>query len=192
MSDKYDIIIIGGGNAGFGVSQIAHAAGKSIAFIESDEFGGTCPNRGCTPKKVLVAAAHAMHEIEIAHTRGIEVGEAKLHWSTLMDRKSSMIDFIPGAMEETAAKRGAIYKGKAKFIGANSLLISIPGEDDVEIEADNIVIATGSMTRPLTIPGAEYLTTSDDVLSEKQQPKDVIFIGGGVIAMEFSHMPWPV
>ena len=183
MSDKYDIIIIGGGNAGFGVSQIAHPAGKSIAFIESDEFGGTCPNRGCTPKKVLVAAAHAMHEIEIAHTHGIEVGEAKLHWSTLIDRKSDMIDFIPGAMEDTAKGRGTVYKGKAKFVGPNT--VEVNGQ---MLEADNIVIATGSITRPLSIPGAEYLITSDDVLSEREQPNDVVFIGGGVIAMEFSHV----
>ena len=183
MSDKYDIIIIGGGNAGFGVSQIAHSAGKSIAFIESDEFGGTCPNRGCTPKKVLVAAAHAMHEIEIAHTHGIEVGEAKLHWPTLMDRKSAMIDFIPGAMEDTAKGRGTVYKGKAKFVGPNT--VEVNGQI---IEADNIVIATGSITRPLSIPGAEYLITSDDVLSEREQPNEVVFIGGGVIAMEFSHV----
>ena len=117
MSDRYDIVIIGGGNAGFGVSQIAHAAGKSIAFIESDQFGGTCPNRGCTPKKVLVAAAHAMHEIEIAHHNGIEVGPAKLDWTALIDRKSDMIDFIPAAMEDTAKGRGTVYKGKAKFLG---------------------------------------------------------------------------
>ncbi|MEO1142931.1 MAG: FAD-dependent oxidoreductase, partial [Pseudomonadota bacterium] len=63
---KFDIIIIGGGNAGFGVSAVANEAGKSVAFIEERDFGGTCPNRGCTPKKVLVAAAHAMHEIENA------------------------------------------------------------------------------------------------------------------------------
>ncbi|MFB3059428.1 MAG: FAD-dependent oxidoreductase, partial [Gammaproteobacteria bacterium] len=119
MSDHYDIVIIGGGNAGFGVSQIAHAAGKSIAFIESDQFGGTCPNRGCTPKKVLVAAAHAMHEIEIAHHHGIEVGPAKLDWTALIDRKSDMIDFIPAAMEDTAKGRGTVYKGKAKFLGPN-------------------------------------------------------------------------
>jgi glutathione reductase (NADPH) len=66
MAEKYDIIILGGGNAGFGVSAIAHDAGKTIAFVEERDFGGTCPNRGCTPKKVLVAAAHALHEIAIA------------------------------------------------------------------------------------------------------------------------------
>ena len=56
MSEKYDVIIIGGGNAGFAVSAVVHEAGKSIAFVEEWDFGGTCPNRGCTPKKVLVAA----------------------------------------------------------------------------------------------------------------------------------------
>ena len=180
---KYDIIIIGGGNAGFGVSQIAHPTGKSIAFVEPAEFGGTCPNRGCTPKKVLVAAAQALHEIEIAHNHGIEVGEAKLNWSKLIGRKNDLIGFIPGAMEDTAKKRGDVYRGKAKFISTN--LIDIDGQ---EIEGANIVVATGSKTRPLSIPGAEYLITSDEVLSEQSQPEEVIFIGGGVIAMEFSHV----
>jgi glutathione reductase (NADPH) len=183
MPDRYDIVILGAGNAGFGVSQIAHAAGKSIAFVEADEFGGTCPNRGCTPKKVLVAAAQALHEIEIAHVHGIEVGPAKLDWAKLIDRKSDMIDFIPGAMEDTAKGRGDVYKGKARFVGANAIEV-----DGTRIEADNFVIATGSITRPLSIPGAEHLITSDDVLSQRELPDEVVFIGGGVIAMEFSHV----
>ena len=183
MSHKFDIVIIGAGNAGFGVSQIAQAAGKSIAFVESDEFGGTCPNRGCTPKKVLVAAAHAMHEIELAHEHGIEVGPARLDWPKLIERKRNMIDFIPGAMEETARSRGQVFKGKGHFVDSNAIEV-----DGVRIEADNFVIATGSITRPLSIPGAELMITSDEVLSENNLPDEVVFIGGGVIAMEFSHV----
>jgi glutathione reductase (NADPH) len=183
MTDRYDIVILGAGNAGFGVSQIAHAAGKSIAFVEAGEFGGTCPNRGCTPKKVLVAAAQALHEIELAPQHGIEIGSARLDWAKLIDRKNEMIDFIPGAMEDTAKSRGTIYKGKASFVDANAIEVN-----GTRIEADNFVIATGSMTRPLSIPGAEYLITSDDVLSERELPEEVVFIGGGVIAMEFSHV----
>jgi len=183
VSQKFDIIILGAGNAGFGVSQIAHAAGKSIAFVESGDFGGTCPNRGCTPKKVLVAAAHALHEIELAPQHGIEVGPARLDWAKLIERKRDMIDFIPGAMEETARSRGKVFKGKARFVGSNA--IEVDGE---LLEADNIVIATGSITRPLSIPGAEHLITSDEVLSESELPREVVFIGGGVIAMEFSHV----
>ena len=183
MTNRYDIVILGAGNAGFGVSQIAHAAGKSIAFVESDQFGGTCPNRGCTPKKVLVAAAQALHEIELAPQHGIEVGPAKLDWARLIDRKRDMIDFIPGAMEDTAKNRGTVYKGKARFVEPNAIEV-----DGQRIEADNFVIATGSMTRPLSIPGAEHLITSDDVLNERDLPAEVVFIGGGVIAMEFSHV----
>jgi glutathione reductase (NADPH) len=181
--DHYDIVIIGGGNAGFGVSQIAHPAGKSIAFVEPAEFGGTCPNRGCTPKKVLIAAAQAMHEIEIAHNHGIEVGKAKLDWEKMIRRKNDLIGFIPDAMKQTAAGRGTIYTGRARFVGPNAIEV-----DGARIEAENFVIATGSMTRPLSIPGAENLITSDDVLSELDQPGEVVFIGGGVIAMEFSHV----
>jgi len=183
MSRHYDIVIIGAGNAGFGVSQIAHPAGKSIAFVESAEFGGTCPNRGCTPKKVLVAAAHALHEIELAEQHGIDVGPARLDWGRLIDRKNEMIDFIPGAMEDTAKNRGDVYRGQATFVDHNA--IEVNGE---RIEADNFVIATGSITRPLPISGAEYLITSHEVLSERELPDEVVFIGGGVIAMEFSHV----
>ncbi len=183
MAQRFDIVILGGGNAGFGVSAIAAEAGKSVAFVEEWDFGGTCPNRGCTPKKVLVAAAHALHEIEIAGAHGIDVGEPKLDWAKLIDREKEMVSFIPGAMEGLAEKRGTIFKGNGKFSGPNS--IEVNGET---IEADNIVIATGSKPRPLPIPGAEHMITSDDVLSERTLPAEVVFIGGGVIAMEFSHV----
>lgn len=183
MSDAYDIIIIGGGNAGFGVSAIAHEAGKKIAFIEERDFGGTCPNRGCTPKKILVAAALALHEIDMASTHCIDVGKAKLDWTKLIQREKEMIGFIPDAMTGVAEKRGDVYRGSARFVGPNSVEV-----DGQVLEGKNIVIATGSKTRPLPIPGAELMITSDEVLSEETQPEDVVFIGGGVIAMEFSHV----
>ena len=183
MNHKFDVAIIGGGNASFGASAVLKEAGKSIAFIEEREFGGTCPNRGCTPKKVLVAAAHALHEIEQAPKHGIALGEVKLDWSKLIDRKQDMIDFIPGAMQSTAESRGTVFEGRAAFIGPNTLQV---GDDT--IEAENILIATGSKHRPLPIPGAELMITSDEVLSEREQPGEVVFIGGDVVAMEFSHV----
>lgn len=183
MIQNFDVIIIGGGNAGFGASAVLHEAGKSIAFIEKRDFGGTCPNRGCTPKKVLVAAAHALHEIEQAPAHGIEIGEVKLDWAKLIDRKQDMIGFIPDAMLTTAEKRANVFRGQATFIGPNR--IEVDGET---IEGKDIVVATGSTPRPLPIPGAEHMITSDDVLSERELPGEVVFVGGGVIAMEFSHV----
>ena len=183
MTSRFDVVIVGGGNAGFGASAVAHEAGKSIAFVEALDFGGTCPNRGCTPKKVLVAAAHALHEIELAPIHGIEVGKPKLDWGKLIDREKDMIGFIPDAMQAVAEKRGTVFRGQAKFAGPNAIDV-----DGTTIEGNNIVIATGSKPRPLPIPGAELMITSDDVLSEHTLPKEAVFIGGGVIAMEFSHV----
>lgn len=183
MTDRFDIIILGGGNAGFGVAAVAAEAGKSIAFVEQRDFGGTCPNRGCTPKKVLVAAAHALHEIEMARAHGIETGPVSLDWGKLIDREQALISHIPDMMAGLAAKRGQVFRGSAKFVGPNAVEV-----DGKRLEADHIVIATGSTPRPLPIPGAELMITSDEVLSERSQPGEVVFIGGGVIAMEFSHV----
>jgi glutathione reductase (NADPH) len=183
MTRRYDIVILGGGNAGFGVSAIAAPAGKKIAFVEEWEFGGTCPNRGCTPKKFLVAAAHALHEIEIAKVHGIEVGAPKLDWSKLIDREKAAVASIPEKMKALAGKRGDVFEGHGCFVGPNAVSVG-----DTILEAEHIVIATGSKPRPLPIAGAEHLITSDEVLSERTLPKEVVFIGGGVIAMEFSHV----
>ena len=183
MSERFDIVIIGGGNAGFGVSSVAAEAGKRIAFIEEWDFGGTCPNRGCTPKKFLVAAAHALHEIEIAKVHGITVGKPKLDWAKLIDREKSKVASIPERMEGLARKRGTVFRGHGRFIGRNAVAVG-----NTVLEAEHIIIATGSKPRPLPIPGAEHMITSDDVLSERKLPKKVVFIGGGVIAMEFSHV----
>ncbi len=183
MTDRFDTIILGGGNAGFGVAAVAAEAGKSIAFVEQRDFGGTCPNRGCTPKKVLVAAAHALHEIEMASAHGIQTGPVTIDWGKLIDRTQAMISHIPDTMAGLAAKRGQVFRGSAKFVGPNA--VEVNGQ---RLEADNIVIATGSTPRPLPIPGAELMITSDEVLSERTLPGEVVFIGGGVIAMEFSHV----
>ncbi len=183
MTQRFDVVIIGGGNAGFGVSAVAAQAGKSIAFVESRDFGGVCPNRGCTPKKVLVAAAHALHEIEIAPVHGIEIGEARLDWAKLIDREKAMVASIPEKMRGLAAKRGTVFEGRAAFVSPNAVEVG-----GAVIEGEHLVIATGSKPRPLPIEGAGHLVTSDEVLSERALPREVVFVGGGVIAMEFGHV----
>ncbi len=86
-------------------------------------------------------------------------------------------------MKGVAEKRGTVFSGRAAFTGPNTVQV---GDDT--LEGAHIVIATGSRTRPLPIPGAELMITSDEVLSETTLPSEVVFIGGGVIAMEFSHV----
>ena len=179
-----DVLIIGGGNAGFGVTVPTRAAGMKVVMVEARDLGGTCPNRGCTPKKVLVAAAHALHEIGQAHVHCISVGKPVLDWGALIDREKDLISGIPEQLAETLEERGVeLIRDRAKFVGANE--VEAGGR---RIEAKHIVIATGSKPRPLPIEGAELMITSDEVLSERERPQSVVFIGGGVIALEFGHV----
>ena len=183
-TEKFDVVILGGGNAGIGVTGPVRRAGMSVAMIEQDLLGGTCPNRGCTPKKVLVAAGHALHEIERAAVHHIAVGKPRLDWAALIDREKDMIKDIPANLARSMARRDVeVIKGSAVFAGPN--LIRVDGR---ELEAKHIVIATGSKPRPLPISGAEHMITSDEMLSERELPASVIFIGGGVISLEFGHV----
>jgi hypothetical protein len=98
-------LILGGGNAGFGVTVPTRKAGMKVAMVEERDLGGTCPNRGCTPKKVLVAAGHALHEIGQAQVHKISVSKPKLDWAGLINREKEMISGIPGIPRRDA--RGA-------------------------------------------------------------------------------------
>jgi len=182
--EKFDVVILGGGNAGIGATGPVRRAGMSVAMIEADLLGGTCPNRGCTPKKVLVAAGHALHEIDRAFIHHITVGKPKLDWAALIDREKDMIKDIPTNLARSMAKRNVeVIKGRAAFTGPNIIRVG-----DRRLEANHVVIATGSKPRPLPIPGAELMITSDEMLSERELPASVIFVGGGVIALEFGHV----
>src|SRR3954451_13631939 len=183
-SEKFDVVILGGGNAGIGVTGPARRAGMSVTIIEARDLGGTCPNRGCTPKKVLVAAGHALHEIERAAVHHIAVGKPRLDWAALIDREKALIRDIPANLARSMARREVtVIDGHAAFAGPNSIRIG-----DRQLEAGHIVLATGSKPRPLPIPGAEHMITSDEMLSDRELPASVIFIGGGVISLEFGHV----
>ena len=182
--EKFDVVIIGGGNAGIGVTGPVRRAGLSVAMIEARDLGGTCPNRGCTPKKVLVAAGQALHDIERAAQHRIAVGKPKLDWAALIAREKDMIKDIPENLARAMARRSVeVIKGHGTFAGPDSVQVG-----DRRLRASHIVIAAGSKPRPLAIPGAEHMVTSDEMLSESQRPESIVFIGGGVISLEFGHV----
>src|SRR6266487_6593754 len=99
-TEHYDVVILGGGNAAMGATVATRQAGMSVAMIEMRDLGGTCPNRGCMPKKVLVAAAHALDEIERAKAHHIAAGKPNLDWAALIDREKAMIAGIPGSLAD--------------------------------------------------------------------------------------------
>src|SRR5437764_15241577 len=119
-TEKFGVGILGGGNAGIGVTGPVRRAGMSVAMIEQDLLGGTCPNRGCTPKKVLVAAGHALHEIERARIHHVAVGKPRLDWAALIDREKNMIKHIPANLARSMDKREVeVIRGSGVFAGPN-------------------------------------------------------------------------
>ncbi len=184
MTKQFDVLVLGSGNAGMAAAGALRAAGKSVAMVESWDVGGTCPLRGCVPKKVLVAAAQVLHQIERAPVHHIEVGPAKLDWTKLIERTRGFVEGVPEAFAKSLEGRGIeLIKGRASFVAPAAVEV-----DGRRIEAGKIVIATGSKPRPLSIPGAEHLITSEEILERREQPDSLIFIGGGVVALEFSHV----
>jgi len=184
MAENFDVVILGTGNAGMGAAGVTRAAGKSVAMIESRDVGGTCPIRGCVPKKVLVAAAQVLHQIDLAPRHHISVGDVKLDWPALVARERTFVDGVPDDFRKSLENREIeLIEGRAKFVGENA--IAVNGRT---LEAENIVIATGSTPRELPLNGTDLMITSDEILELATLPERLVFIGGGVIALEFGHV----
>jgi glutathione reductase (NADPH) len=184
MPNNFDVLVLGTGNAGMGAAGVTRAAGLEVAMFESRDVGGTCPLRGCVPKKVLVAAAQVLDQIARASVHHIEVDPPKLDWAGLIEREQGFVEGVPDEFKGSLKRRGIeLIEGKASFSGPTEVRVG-----KSVYTADKIVIATGSVPRELSIPGWEHTISSDDILVGRERPDSLVFIGGGVIAMEFSHI----
>lgn len=184
MKQTFDVVVIGAGNAGLAVSAVAKKAGLSVAIIEKDGVGGTCPLRGCVPKKVLVAAAEVVDEINRASTHHIHVGKPVIDWPQLIDRKREIIGPLSPSFEESLRHKGIeLIRGSAEFVDNHTIAVN-----NSLYEARKIVIATGSIPRSLPIEGFHHVITSDDILELEELPTSLLFIGAGVVSLEFSHV----
>lgn len=181
---NFDLVVLGAGNAGLAAAGIARTAGLSVVVIESRDVGGTCPLRGCVPKKVLVAAAETLHQIATARHHQIYVEAPSVHWEKLIERKKAFVDDVPEEFEKGLLKRGIeVVHGHARFVDGHTIAVK-----DRQYRGIKILIATGSKPRELAIPGFEHTITSDDILELRKLPNSLIFVGGGVISFEFAHV----
>ena len=184
MKLKFDLIAIGTGSAASAAASRCRAAGWQVAIIDSRPFGGTCALRGCDPKKVLVGAADATDWARRMRGKGIRAEKIEIDWPELMRFKQSFTGPVPKQREAGLAKAGiAAFHGRARFIGPSTIQVG----DDV-LEGRYVLIATGQKPADLKIPGAEFLTDSEQFLELERLPQRILFIGGGYIAFEFAHI----
>src|SRR4051794_8173396 len=117
IPESFDLVVLGSGNAGQAAAGAVRAAGRRVAIVEADLVGGVCPNRGCTPKKVLVAAAETLDAIRRASGHAIDVGTPRLDWPALIARKATIVDPLPAAMAKSLEDRGiTLVRGTARFV----------------------------------------------------------------------------
>lgn len=179
--EKYDAIVIGSGPAGNSAAYGLKEQGKKVAIIESDLWGGTCPNRGCDPKKMLMSGVEAQKRIETMLGKGFDQ-TPKIVWEDLMTFKKSYTDFVPqNTKEGLDAAEIDRYQGQASFLDANQIVVN-----DQELSANQFLIATGQRPAVLSIDGQDLLQSSTDFLDLNHLPKKMAFIGAGYIAFELA------
>lgn len=190
--NNYDVVIIGGGTGGYVAAIRASQLGMKAAVIEKGKIGGTCLHAGCIPSKALLRSAEIYSNTKNAENFGVIAPEVGLDFLKVQARKEEITDRLFNGVKHLM-KKGKInvYEGKGNITALNNIVVEMNnGEEDVTLNTENIVIATGS--RPRTLPGLEadgdYVMTSDEALQMKELPKSIIIVGGGVIGIEWASM----
>ncbi|HTR97332.1 MAG TPA: dihydrolipoyl dehydrogenase [Candidatus Acidoferrales bacterium] len=185
----YQVVIVGTGPGGYVAAIRAAQLGLKTAVVEKGELGGTCLNWGCIPTKAWVVTAHLYEQIRRAKEYGIEVGEPKIVWPTLVERKNRIVKQLTGGVKQLLSGRGVdIHYGVAKFESANRLALSAPGGAATRLTADNVVLATGAYAwlPPGWSLDGERVIGSQEALNLTHQPKRLAILGGGVVGCEFA------
>lgn len=186
---RFDIAVIGGGPGGYPAAIKGAQLGKSVALIEAKELGGTCLNRGCIPSKALIAGAEVLNRIHEANEFGIEVPNVSFDYKKMASRKDQVVQKMRKGVEGLiAANKITYFKGFGKLTSPHE--IKITGEDNTVINADKIIIATGSEPRNLSIFPFDnkQIHDSTSLLALHALPQSIVIIGGGVIGCEFASL----
>lgn len=177
-----DLVVIGGGPAGYTGAIRASKLGLNVALIESDLVGGTCLNRGCIPTKALLHSAQLFSSKDTWAELGIIANDVSIDENAIYTKKENVVASLRSGIEMLIkANKIAYYNGFAQIVDKNKVKVN-----DEIIETKYILIATGSSPAKLPIVGIENALTSNDVLSKPVEGNKIAIIGGGVIGMEFA------
>lgn len=186
---KFDIAVLGGGPGGYPAAIKAAQSGKSVALIEAKDLGGTCLNRGCIPSKALIADAEVYQSAKTGEKRGILKGSAAYDYAKMAEHKNEVVSRLRKGVEGlVSANKITLFKGFGKFVSPKEIKVS--GADNCIIEADSIIIATGSEPRSIPAFPFDYkkIHDSTSLLALESLPKSIVIIGGGVIGCEFASL----
>lgn len=185
---KYDIVVLGGGPGGYVSAIRAGQLRKKTLLIEKEKLGGVCLNAGCIPTKALLYVTEIYEKIKNSQNLGIEAKELKIDIEILREWKEGIIKKLSNGVMEILKGNGVeIIKGKGRIVSPSKLIVEMDG-GIIEVEAENIILATGSS--PLCIKGLSFdkenIWTSTEALELKNVPKRLLIIGGGYVGIEIA------
>jgi glutathione reductase (NADPH) len=182
MEYDFDLFVIGGGSGGIAAARRAAEYGAKVGLAEAGRLGGTCVNRGCVPKKLMVYGSHFPEQFEAAKGYGWTVGPSAFDWSTLMTAVNNEVARLNGIYKSMLDKSGVtLYANYARFLDNHTLEVG-----NQKVTADKILIAVGGQPVKPDFSGVEHALTSDDIFHLPNPPKRIVILGGGYIGSEFA------
>lgn len=182
---QHDLVVVGAGSGGFAAARTARDLDADVALVDHGPLGGLCILRGCMPSKTLIASSDAIHDMREAAELGIHAGSISIDFPHIMRRKRELIKGFADYRIE-GIEKFPLYEGRARFVSPRELQVG----DDLVLEADRFIIATGSVVAPASavhgLQEAGYID-SDGALELTELPKSLIVLGGGYIGCELGQ-----
>lgn len=180
-----ELLVIGGGTGGLRLALMAAREGHETVIADPGVLGGTCLNTGCIPSKTLLHAAELFHEMRRAQEFGLHTSNVSADFAAVMQRMHRIVYEGQEHVKESVNNRKhlRVVKGKAAFVSRNAVQVG-----QARVKAKRVVIATGARPVVPKISGIEQVKAmvSDDVLELREQPRSLLVIGGGYIALELA------
>jgi len=194
VADKFDLVVIGGGNAGYIPAIRASQLGMKVALIERREgghLGGTCLNVGCIPTKALLQTASMLHDAKNGEEYGVKISDVEFDYPQAAKRREQVVNQLRRGVQGLMKKNKIqVYNGTGSFVEPKKIKVE-NGEGTEELEAENVLISTGSAVS--TLPGLDFdgerVLSSDNIVTNNEHyPQSIIILGSGAVGVEFASM----
>lgn len=189
MAEQFEVVVIGGGPGGYVAAIRASQLGKKVALVEREHLGGICLNWGCIPTKALLRSAEVFHHIKHSEDYGITVKDAKFDLSKIVARSRGVSEQMKKGIGFLMKKhKVTVFEGTGSLAGRGKVAVKDKDGKKTELEAKNIILATGARARNL--PGLEsdgkLVWSYREAMVPEKMPKSLLVMGSGAIGIEFA------